>query len=138
MLANDNKAVADALDIIDLSFDDVALTKDEVLAFLRGQTLSGEFEITSWDGYYVTNPLPSNETFALLISSRDNRVFWGPVDGFFLKNWSNCEVKYQVGSNTSLSFSSPAGDATLSFSRDVDDLDGSTGESTFKVRSFGH
>ena len=137
MLANDDKAISKALGIIDLSPDDVDLSKEELVAFIRGRTLSGGLEIASFEGYYETEPL-GGQVFALLILSVGSRIFWGPVEGFFAKNWSNSEVKYQLKSDTTISFTSTAGDVVLSFSRDFDDDSGVVGKSDFNVRSFGY
>jgi hypothetical protein len=116
ILANNSTAITDALEIIDMSPDDVELSEEEYSAFVHGRTPSGELEVTAWGGYYVTHPLPNGKVFALLIRSFDNRVYWGPEEDFADKYWSKCEVDYSLGSNATLCFSSSDGDVTLSFS----------------------
>ena len=137
MLANDDKAISKALGIIDLSPDDVDLSKEELVAFIRGRTLSGGLEIASFEGYYETEPL-SGQVFALLIMSVGNRIFWGPVEGFSAKNWSKCQVEYQLGSDATVSFPSSAGNVVLSFSRDFDENEVIIGNGSFTVRPFGY
>lgn len=139
-MANDDKLIAKALGIIDLSPDDpeVDLSKEEVIAFMRGRTPDGRLEITSLEGFYVFNPLPSRQVFALLISSVDNRIFWGPVKDILSNNRSRSEVEYQLGSNATVSFSSTAGNVVLSFSRDFDVTKGTVGNGSFTVRPFGY
>ncbi|KAG6826787.1 hypothetical protein H0H92_014395 [Tricholoma furcatifolium] len=118
VLADDSKAIASALELIGKFPEDVELRQDEFMAFTHGVTPAGELELSSWGGYYVTDPISDGRVFALLISSYDNRVFWGPEEGFADKYWSECAVDYHFGPNATLCFSSD-GDVTLSFSRVV-------------------
>ncbi|KAG6819309.1 hypothetical protein H0H93_013135 [Arthromyces matolae] len=124
VLADDMKAIASALELIGKFPEDVELTQDEFMAFAHGIGPTGELELSSWGGYYTTDPLPDGRVFALLISSFDNRVFWGPEEGFADKYWSHCQVDYHFGPDAILCFSYD-GDVTLSFSRlvDLDDDD---------------
>jgi hypothetical protein len=105
--------------------EEAELSEAEFLAFGQGLTPSGELEVTAWEGYYTTDPLPNGDVFALLISSARNRVYWGREYGFMDGYWSECEVDYYLGPNATLSFSSSDGeDVTLSFSRIFDEETG--------------
>lgn len=138
MLENNYDGVVKALEIVDMTPDDAKITAEEYSAFAHGITPSGELEVAAWEGYYVTNPLPNGQAFALLIRSSDNTVYWGPVEGFAEKHWSQCKVDYHLGSNATLCFSSSAGDVTLTFSRNVDEETGDCSNNTVKVRLFYH
>ena len=76
---DDTDKVQSALDIVNIDPNDLNLTDQEIENFLRGVTASGALELTSWEGYYVTEPLSgSGDKYALLILSLDNTVYWGP------------------------------------------------------------
>ena len=137
VLANDEKAVANALGKIGKSPNEVNLSKEEFVAFMRGRTPSGGLEITSFEGYYETESF-SGQVFAVLILSVSNRIFWGPARDFFRHNWSKNEVEYQLGSDATVSFPSSAGNVVLSFSRDFDEKEGTVGNGSFTVGPFGY
>ncbi|KAM6497704.1 hypothetical protein JOM56_005652 [Amanita muscaria] len=132
VLENNHDAVAEALEIIDMLPEDVDLSEEEFSAFACGLTPSGGLEVTAWEGYYLTDPLPDGKVFALLICSFDNRVYWGPEEGFANKYWSKHEVNYHLGPHATLCFSSTAGEVALSFSRDLDEETGRFGKNTVK------
>jgi hypothetical protein len=112
-----------AFELIDLMPEDIAISEAEFSAFAQGLTPSGELEVTAWEGYYVTDPLPSGDIYALLISSYDNRAYWGLEEGF-IDCYSECEVDYYLGPHATLYFPSSAGKVMLSFSRFFDERTG--------------
>ena len=117
---DDTDKVQSALDIVNIDPSDLNLTDEEIENFFRGVTASGALELTSWEGYYVTEPLPgSGDKYALLILSLDNTVYWGP-ESELIQDFKSFAIPYQLSEDGTLRFSTAAGDVVLTFSRVYD------------------
>lgn len=130
---DDTDGVQSALDIVNLGGGDLNLTDQETADFFRGVTPSGTLELTSWEGYYVSDPLPgSSDKYALLILSLENTVYWGP-ESKLIDDFKSYVVSYRLPTDGSLRFSSCAGDAVLTFARTYDAEKGTVEVGSFKV-----
>ncbi|KAF7790741.1 hypothetical protein EIP86_001698 [Pleurotus ostreatoroseus] len=134
---DDTDKVQSALDIVNIDPSDLNLTDEEIENFFRGVTASGALELTSWEGYYVTEPLPgSGDKYALLILSLDNTVYWGP-ESELIQDFKSFAIPYQLSEDGTLRFSTAAGDVVLTFSRVYDMEKGTVEVGTFKGTSGG-
>ena len=134
VIKDDPDAVQEALDIVDLGADDLHLTDGELESFARGVIPSGSLELTSWEGYYVTDPLPNGDKYALFITAIDNGIFWGP-ESQLMNDFPSHEVSYQLHDDGTLHFSTPSGDIALTFSREHDTEAFTVSVGSFKVRA---
>ena len=129
---DDTDGVQNALDLVNLGAEDFHLTDDEIENLFRGVTPAGAIELTTWQGYYVTEPLPNGDKYALLIASLNNTAYWGP-ENKLISNFKKFQVSYHLPTDGTLRFSTAAGDITLNFSRTYDAEKGDASLNSFKV-----
>ncbi|KAF7799936.1 hypothetical protein EIP86_011179 [Pleurotus ostreatoroseus] len=129
---DDTDKVQSALDIVNVGSGDLNLTEQELADFFRGVTASGALELTSWEGYYVTEPLPgSGDKYALLIFSFNNTVYWG-LESQLIQDFKSFAVSYQLPKDGTLRFPTASGNAVFTFSRTYDIEKGKAGLGSIK------